>query len=260
MHVSGQLAYFLAARQSLASLVERTPFEILVAAGPGARWTLPKDERIRICALTDSTDPQHRAAPFLQKFRAIRAAAGQTAAKYLIVLDADALVVRRLDERIVEQQIAGYRLAMAEQPTIRGSAMGRPQFLDHYCRHSLAWIAPEAMAPDVERFRFFNSGVVLGLTEELGRLGDWALETIRRTGPEHRVGQHMVADQDYFQVWANSLHPGSCRTLGWEWNHCEHWDDKFPRRDAYVLHYSNFCQGPTARTLLRMATARFVRQ
>jgi hypothetical protein len=62
----------------------------------------------------------------------------------------------------------------------------------------------------------------------------------------------MVADQDYFQHWANTLHPGACAELPWEWNHCEWWDEDFPAPDARILHFSNFCLGPTTDSIDRM--------
>ena len=64
---------------------------------------------------------------------------------------------------------------------------------------------------------------------------------------------HMLADQDYLRLWTNSRHPGSCTTLAWDWNHCEHWDDGFPRRGARIVHASNFCRGPRPAGSLRLA-------
>lgn len=253
VHVSGATKYYLAARQSLASVLDRTRFDIVAVAGAGPRWLLPGHPRVQVQTLPETGQNGHRSAPFLRKFLAIEACLRSTDARHLMILDADTVVTTNIDTAVVERSLDGLPLGMAEQSTIRGSTMDRSDFLDHYRRHSLAWIAPGVAAPDVERFRFFNSGVVLGARDELERLANWARETVDRTGPRHEIGSHMIADQDYFQVWTNSLHPGTCRTLSWKWNHCEHWDENFPRRGAYVLHFSNFCNGPTSRTLARMA-------
>jgi hypothetical protein len=44
--------------------------------------------------------------------------------------------------------------------------------------------------------------------------------------------------------------------LPWPWNHCEHWDSGFPHEGAYILHFSNFCQGPSFMNMVRMWAAR----
>jgi hypothetical protein len=62
----------------------------------------------------------------------------------------------------------------------------------------------------------------------------------------------MIGDQDYFQYWTNNLHSENRNTLPWMWNHCEHWDEGFPRKDAFILHFSNFCREPTPWQILRM--------
>jgi hypothetical protein len=254
--VSGGWKNYFAARQALVSVLDRTPFDVFAAVGSGPGWLLPAHPRLQVTRVADPSSGEHRSAPFLRKFNGISAGLRHTDADYLVVLDADTVVTGRIDVANVERALDGLPLAMAEQTGIRGSAMGRAGFMDHYRAHTLAWIAPAVAPPRLERFRFFNSGVVLGARAEFERLTAWALDTIGRLGPRHEVGRHMIADQDYFQAWTNTLHPGSCRTLGWEWNHCEHWDEGFPRRGALICHFSNFCNGPTARTLARMAWAR----
>jgi hypothetical protein len=61
----------------------------------------------------------------------------------------------------------------------------------------------------------------------------------------------MVADQDYFQFWVNTLYPDA-RRHPWYWNHCEHWHPAFPRLGTLIAHFSNFCHGPVAATPTRM--------
>jgi hypothetical protein len=146
---------------------------------------------------------------------------------------------------MLELALEGRSLGMVEQPGIRGSGMEHSDFLSHYRDHTLQWFENSRdPAPDPNDFRFYNSGVVVGRREAFAAVVDWAIASIRGTDREHQVGEHMIADQDYFQYWCNRLHPLSCTPLPWYWNHCEHWDVSFPRRGALVTHFSNFCAGP----------------
>lgn len=251
--VSGGATYYLAARQALASVRDQTPFDAVVVVGAGPKGLLPAYPRLRVRSLPTASPRGSRAAPFLAKFLALEACLDATSADYVMLLDADTVVAEPLDDALIERALDGRSLAMVEQTVVRGSDMDRAAFLRHYRDHALAWIDPNRTPPDLEDFRYFNSGVVLGTREELMRLTTWALALVRRPGASHQIGQHMITDQDYFQFWANTLHADRCRTLGWEWNHCEHWDEDFPRTGARVLHFSNFCHGPTVRSVARMA-------
>lgn len=253
---TGSVRYFLAARQCLLSVLEKTDFEIFSAVSAGPWRLLPRHRRVRLHAVQSAEPSQHRSQPFLQKFLTLRECLAATDARYLLLLDVDTLIAARITSELLEKSLAGSPLGMVEQTGIRGSDMSRKQFLDHYRRHTLVWLGPDLAVPTLEEFRFFNSGVVLGRREEFERLTSWALETMAARGPQHQVGEHMIADQDYFQFWTNSLRPGSCRELTWRWNHCRHWDDGFPNGNAYILHFSNFCQGPSWRTLLAAARMR----
>ena len=88
------------------------------------------------------------------------------------------------------------------------------------------------------------------------RLLPWAFQTIARQPGDHQIGEHMIADQDYFQYWANRLHPGTCAELPWYWNHCEYWDESFPRLGVLFAHFSNFCNGPADDTPARIRALR----
>jgi hypothetical protein len=132
--------------------------------------------------------------------------------------------------------------------------MTRADFLEHYERHPLVWLGDGTPPPTREAFRYFNSGVLLARRDGLEPFVAWALERMRAAGDAHQVGAHMIADQDYLQLWTNTLAPGSCTTLSWQWNHCEHWDEGFPRRGARIVHASNFCRGPRRLAGLRLAT------
>jgi hypothetical protein len=63
----------------------------------------------------------------------------------------------------------------------------------------------------------------------------------------------MVADQDLLQVYANEIVPEEIAELDWRWNHCQWWDADFPNPRAHVIHMSNFCQGPDAGQMNRLA-------
>jgi hypothetical protein len=253
---TGSARYFLAARQCLLSILEKTDFEIFAAASEGPWRLLPRHRRIRLHAVPSTEPRRHRSQPFLQKFWTLRECLAATDAKYLLLLDVDTLIAARITLDLLRRSLAGSPLGMVEQTGIKGSDMSRKQFLDHYRRHTLVWLGQGVAAPTLKEFRFFNSGVVLGRREEFENLTNWALVTMAAKGPQHQVGEHMIADQDYFQYWTNSLHRGSCRELSWRWNHCRHWDDDFPNRSAYIFHFSNFCQGPSWRTLLEAIRVR----
>jgi hypothetical protein len=248
----GHAYYLRAARHAVNSVLARSDFDVFLAAGPGAPREVPSARRVTTHHLPTHDLRTGRAAPFLLKFRALAACLDRTSARYLMLLDADAIFRARVDVAMVTQALGTGALAMVEQTTIAGSGMTRQHFLDHYTRHTLAWFAPGSSPPPLEAFRYYNTGMVLGTRDELRELTSWALATIDGAGSEHAVGQHMIADQDYFQFWAHAVHPSRCRALPWRWNHCEHWDDGFPRSDAVILHFSNFCNGLTRRQLWRM--------
>lgn len=251
---TGRPAYYRVARGAVRSTLRRTPFDVFVAVGERARWRGPHGGRVRVHALDDGLPRiAHRAGPFLDKFRALDACLRHTTAERVVLLDGDARFVARTSADDVERALDGRPLAMAEQTTIRGSGMTRADFLAHYATHSLPWLGGGAVPPPTDAFRFFNSGVVLARRDGLAPLVAWALDRMRAAGDAHQAGEHMIADQDYFQLWTNTLHPGTCTTLSWDWNHCEHWDEGFPRAGARIVHSSNFCRGPSRTGSLRLA-------
>ncbi len=262
--VHGEENYYRVGRRAAWSVLEHSPFDVFVAVGSTRRWRLAAEGRLRTLRLPPPPAPADRAARFLLKFRALEACLRTTRAEHLILLDADTLVVRTIDDDDVVAALDGRRLGMVEQTTIRRSGMTRADFHRHYRRHALAWLAARGERSasthdpiaDLETFRFFNSGVVLGQRAELERIAAWALESATRPASSHQIGAHMIADQDYLQIWTNHLHPGSCATLPWQWNHCEHWDRGFPRPHARILHFSNFCRGPTLAQVTRMELQR----
>jgi hypothetical protein len=249
--IYGHRNYFRAGRQAVRSVLARSDFDVFVAYGPGPEHQLPDSPRVRAQLLRPPVSGD-RAMPFLLKFLALESCLRLTDAEWILLLDADAMLVSDLHPSAISRALGAAALGMVEQTGITGSGMTRGDFLQHYVTHALAWFAPGTPAPGLERFRFYNSGVVLGRRGELERLTTWALDTMHRAGKDHRIGRHMIADQDYFQYWTNTLFPSSCVQLPWNWNHCRHWDPDFPRSDAYILHFSNFCRGPSLHQVWRM--------
>jgi hypothetical protein len=108
------------------------------------------------------------------------------------------------------------------------------------------------MPPDLNMFRYWNSGIVIARIKPLRDLASRAL-TLFESNPQGFSPQgELVADQDFFQHWGSIKHPGSVKTLQPRWNNCAHWDKDFPLPDALFLHWSNFCLGPNVDTLTGM--------
>ena len=254
MLVHGDAGYYRASGEAARSVLRSTPFRLFVAHGDEAAPPLAASSRVALHALADPfpTTRAQRAQRFLRKFRALEACLAGGRDDFVVLLDADALFVRPCTERMVAAALADHPIAMVEQPTVTGSRMGRVDFLAHYVRHTLALLAPEAPPPALADFRYFNSGVVLLRRAEAEALTRWAQRTIDDVAGDHEVGEHMIADQDYFQLWVNTLHPGRAANLPWYWNHCEHWHPSFPRLGTLIAHFSNFCHGPAATTPTRM--------
>ncbi len=250
--VHGAPAYFETGRETCLSVLKHSVFDVFAAHGEGDCRAFPQTSRLHLHPLAAPLPSAHRAHRFLRKFSALQACLAAGRHDWIVSLDADTVLVRSLDEARLRHALGTRTMGMVEQTTVTGSAMNRGDFFEHYRRHSLALLDPSREPPAPGAFRYFNSGVVVAARAEWERLLPWALDTIRCTAGEHQVGEHMIADQDYFQYWANSLHPGRCAELPWMWNHCEFWDSGFPRLGAQIAHFSNFCQGPAAGTVARM--------
>jgi hypothetical protein len=257
--VSGNRPYFLMGRHTVSTALKRTNFDIFLATESVTRShvTFPTSSRLLIKELFQE-EHGHRSRPFLLKLHALQSCLEHTKADTILLLDADTAIVADLRHSEVERMLDGYDLGMVEQTTIRGSTMTRSDFLDHYRQHTLAWFNAPDLCPPLKQFRYFNSGVVLGTRQAFGRLLEWAIPLIARSSRPHQIGQHMIADQDYFQYWTNTVNPGCCRQLPWNWNHCQHWDRGFPHPKALIVHYSNFCMGPKRFQTLRCASYEFL--
>ncbi len=232
----------MAARQSISALLARTDFEIHVTTDLAGAQFLPRSPRVHVH--TTELNPVHRADLFIGKFAAIENCLVHSSDRIILVLDADTVVLGPLSDADLAGALGRHELGMVEQTTILGGAMGRRQFLEHFVRYSLAFLQPDAAPPDQADFRFFNSGVIIARRSGLREFLDWAA-ALRATRPaRHQHGEHMIADQDYFQVWANTFRPGCTAELPWDWNHCDKWDLGFVRDGARIAHFSNFCLGP----------------
>ncbi|MEO5757329.1 MAG: glycosyltransferase [Mesorhizobium sp.] len=249
----GKPGYALAAREALTSLLRNTVFEIYVTTDRFSARLLPPSPRIHLNVI-DAARPQYRADGFLAKFDALASCLGQTSAEIIFQVDADTVLLRPLSAAEVVIALGEQRMAMVEQTGIAGSGMTPGDFQQHYSKRSLAFIDESAAAPPQMSFRYFNSGVVLAFRDELLLLLEWVAARRLLLPADHSIGHHMVADQDYFQVWANTVAPDRCASLPWQWNHCSHWDTDFPRPDALIAHFSNFCNGPEFETVLAMHT------
>lgn len=236
------------------SALELTAFPVFVSCDDKSRLKL-SSSRLQV-AEYNRYPGAHRSWGFLGKFRALEACIKNSDEDLLLFLDADALLLQPLDDRMVHKALNEHLLGMVEQTTITGSTMSRAAFWEHYRRHSLTFIAPDLAPPALSSFRYFNSGVILGHRLAIAAVTRWALDEISRSSSDHNIGRHMIADQDYFQVWTNNLYPGTCQELPWKWNHCEYWDAGFPRSRARIAHFSNFCNGPAPDTASRMRALR----
>lgn len=247
----GKPGYALAAREAVTSFLRNTDFEIYIVTDRFSAPILPPSPRIHL-NLLDTARQEYRADGFLAKFDALAWCLGQSSAEIIIQVDADTILLRPLAAAEVSTALGEQRMAMVEQTGIAGSGMTPGDFQEHYSKRSLAFIDGSAAAPPAISFRYFNSGVVLAFRDELQLLLEWVAARRLLLPADHSVGAHMIADQDYFQVWANSVVPDRCASLSWQWNHCGHWDTGFPRRDALIAHFSNFCNGPEFETVLAM--------
>lgn len=248
---TGTPEYRVAAAGTVRSVLERTDWDVVLHSDAPVTADLRDSPRVAVRRV-DGSGSSERAAPFLAKFEALRDTLATSDTELIALLDADTRVVADVSAIEVAGALGGRSLGMVEQTGIRGSDMNRARFLEHYRDYSLRFIAPTAPVPAVDAFRFFNSGVLFGQRAAVAAAVDWALDAIARTPGPHTVGEHMIADQDYLQVWTNTLHPDVCADLDWSWNHCGWWDDPFPREGARIVHFSNFTRGPTVDLLAAM--------
>lgn len=253
--VHGRRRYFSAAREAIRSVLARTPFSVAAVVGPGRGRLWLRSRRIQRIPVPMPTGAG-RAASFLLKFHALRVALEQTRTSHLLLLDADAVFAADVEVTDVLDALGSHPIGMVEQTCIRGGEMTTARLREFAYATMLPFFGPVPAELSAGDLTYFNSGVVLATREALAQLTEWALARIEAHEGPHEVGEHFVGDQDYFQYWVNVLHPGTCARLPWSWNHCEHWDDPFPRLEGKILHFSNFCNGPRRFAARRMRAAR----
>lgn len=249
--VHGAPNYYAAAEQSVRSALKNSSFDLFLASGSDYKFSFKKNRRLVVDVIDTAWASEQCANAFLLKFHALQRCLDGADHELIMLMDADAAFARKVIAADIYRDLGDAPLGMVEQTRIIGSNMGRDDFMKHYCKHVLPVLDPEQQQPYPESFKYFNSGIVFIRPDELEKFLAWAMPTTKDR--EHQVGEHMVTDQDYFQFWANSLHPGRCRAMPWRWNHCEYWDDRFPRKSAKIVHFSNFCKGPADSTPERMA-------
>jgi hypothetical protein len=255
IYVAGSERYAEIAREAALSVLDHSSFDICHVHEPGLACRFPRSTRVERLLLPTSP-PVDRADVFNGKLEAWSRCIEHCSDDLFIMLDADAVFARWIGEADIREALSGRGMGMVEQKRIIGSEMGRRQLYEHYCRVSLAFDGPGLAPPAFADFRYFNTGVVLAKRAAAVAALEWARERVREGPRPHRVGEYMIADQDHLQVFANSIDPGCSQELSWEWNHCEHWDQDFPRDGARIAHFSNFCNGPTGTTARRMQEMR----
>jgi GT2 family glycosyltransferase len=251
----GSVGYGLAAREAAASVLQHSDFDVFVTCDEATRPLFSQHSRLKLIA-HEAPPSSFKPARFLAKFDALAACLAATDAELILHLDADAVLQQRIDAAMVEAALGDADIAMAEQPRILGSTLGRGELRQHFIDHAIPFFAPHVQAPPLDRFCFANAGVVLFRRAGLQAFLNWARPLAASLPAEHRQGGHWIADQDYLQVWANNLNAQGFVTLPWQWNHCEHWDEGFPRVGALIAHLSNFMDGPSPETISRLRALR----
>jgi len=253
--VSGSAGYAIAARECIQSLLMHTDFPIHVAADAMGRMLLPNSPRVHVFSLPERSG-SGGAAPFMEKFTALERCLARFSDETVLMIDADAILTGRIDEATVEAFLTDHPVAMVEQERTIGEDKDRGDFLRHYTDVTLAAISPGTAAPPLEDFRYFNSGVVFMRRDEAFRIVRWVREIVAsRPGVLSHDGR-IIADQDFLQVWVNSVRSNSCRELDWSYNHCGLWHEDYPRQGAVIHHYSNYLRGPDLEGLSAMRTLR----
>lgn len=244
----GTVGYVLAARQAVLSLLRHSDFDVHVATDAGGLPLLPTSPRVHPHIVEVASEA--RADPFMAKFAALRRCLDSCTDDLVMLVDADAVAVGPIGESDLLAGLDGRGLGMAEQPGILGSEGGREALRQHYLSCSLAYLLPGEGPP--AEFRFYNSGIVIGRRATWEAFLAWSGRIAAQRPRSATVGEHMIADQDYLQVWANSVEPGRTALLPWSWNHCDKWDADFPKPGARFAHFSNFCRGPEVATIAAM--------
>ncbi|MEJ2170484.1 MAG: hypothetical protein P8X90_33740, partial [Desulfobacterales bacterium] len=140
--IHGDPNYFRMGEEAISSVLDHSDFDIFVFVGPGPRLHTPSSARVTYQSYEGIPRQTHRAKRFLVKFNALQYVLDNTDYAWFMMLDADAVFAHTITRESMEKDLQGRALGMAEQTTITGSNMTRRDFLDHYIKHSLAWLSP----------------------------------------------------------------------------------------------------------------------
>ena len=246
--------YHRPAVQTVHSLLEKTPFDVVISTDSPDFYAIDYRNRLRIDARRPET--VERPGRFVQKITGVVNIPDLLRYDKVLLLDADAVVAAPINARDVEESLSDADFALVEQKTIRGSSMNRQKFFEHFCRFALPAISPLSVPSDFPRFRYWNSGVVLARTKPLIELAAFVEGTFRERGGFHSPEGELVGDQDYFQYWLGHEAGPRFRELPIEWNDCYWWNPEFPSPQSRIIHFSSFTEPPDEGILREMAAAR----
>jgi hypothetical protein len=255
-YIMGEKRYYEVGREAIHSILQQTKFDVVVGCDDPSQLREFRTRRVRFVPVMLSGDAYagrtllfkleslHLAQPLFDSYR------------FVLCLDPDTVLIRPLTDQNIEAALANRTMGLVEQGLPSHATTTKTDLWENYLLGLRLLQGEDVQVPDSTSFRYYNGGVVLAEVNELRKFSAWARPLAHRIGPGHDFGPVFVADQHYFQVWANHLHPERIIRLPWSWNYCEHWDEGFNPREATILHFSNYCLGPASTTVQRMREAR----
>lgn len=189
---------------------------------------------------------------FLYKFKIWQQALIEGNNQIFLHIDADASITRSFSIESLLLAMDDKSIGMVQQSRVLGDhPLGIKELYEHYLAVSHRAVNSGATKPELKDFKYFNTGFIFFRRKALENFLAWAEIKLEKMPRE--INGHMVADQDLLQVYANEIVPEEIAELDWRWNHCQWWDADFPNPRAHVIHMSNFCQGPVAGQMNRLA-------
>jgi GT2 family glycosyltransferase len=241
----GSTEYRLAAWQSAQVASRNEEFEVFLGTDIELDSKIDRGELPFKLVSMSSGKVSFRAQPFIRKFELWKRILELSEFDYFVHIDADAIFVDAVSEVEIRGYLKGSLLAMVEQNEIIGEEeFGIQNLYQHYVNFSHRYILPNSNPVELTQFRFLNSGVVIFSREGLIRFLKWFNEVVVNLEGSFAMGKHMIADQDFLQIWANEIEPENSIALPSVFNHSPLWHRGFPDPKAKVIHLSNFCNGP----------------
>jgi hypothetical protein len=255
-YLAGDERYYALGIEAIRSVLQQTDFDVWVGCDAPERLSALASSRLH-CRKLPQEPPAFSGQMFLRKLDSLRCCLSAfPCGRYILALDADTVLCRRLSEQNISDALQGRALGMVAQGIKPGSGTSQEDLWENYAKGFLRLLGP-GTHPRREDFYYYNSGVVVAQKEELLSFLSWAGPLLRETGSGHDLGSMFVGDQHYFQIWANHFHPETTLRLPWSWNYCEHWDEGFDRNQTLIHHFSNYCLGPRPETRARMRRERY---